>query len=439
MNTLNVADDLKQKVLFWFRRDLRIEDNTALFHALRANPEVVPLFIFDINILSELPKDDPRVGFIYDTVVSIKSRLEEMGSSLLILHGDPIQLIKSMVPVAIYTNRDYEPYAIERDELVKQLLEGQGSGFHTFKDQVVFEKSEIVKDDGSPYTIYTPYMRKWKNELANQDTNSFSVAPMYSNLLKCKPLPYPSLGEIGFESSQIAIPPQTLDKSIVDNYHNTRDIPAIVGTSKLGLHFRFGTVSIRELVRVAIKMNETWLNELIWREFFMMILWHFPEVVTNTFKPQYNDLPWHNNDQHFKLWCEGKTGYPLVDAGMRELNATGFMHNRVRMVTASFLCKHLLIDWRWGEAYFAAKLLDYELASNNGNWQWAAGTGCDAAPYFRVFNPTRQQERFDPDFTYIKKWVAEFNSPSYPQPLVNHDEARKRAIDFYKQHLPSNN
>jgi deoxyribodipyrimidine photo-lyase len=423
--------------LFWFRRDLRVTDNAGLYRALKSNENVIPVFIFDTVILDELEdKADKRVAFIHKSLLLLKQSLEEAGSSLLILHGDPIKIFSALKPKAVYTNHDYEPYARTRDEKVKNILEQNGSRFLSDKDQVIFEKDEVVKDNGEPYTVFTPYSKKWKAKLNAFYQKSYPTEKYFHNLLKIKPLPFPTLEEIGFETVDVAFPERTVKGTIVKEYHLKRDIPGIIGTSRLGVHLRFGTVSIRKLVQLAAKKNETWLNELIWREFYQMILWHFPKV-DHAFKPQYDRIQWRNNVKEFEAWCEGRTGYPIVDAGMRELNATGFMHNRVRMIVASFLTKHLLIDWRWGEAYFAKKLLDFDLASNNGGWQWAASSGCDAAPYFRVFNPELQTQKFDPEFKYIREWVPEFQTADYPKPIVDHKTARDRVLKVYKTALDS--
>lgn len=423
--------------LFWFRRDLRLNDNAGLYHALRNNKSVLPIFIFDTEILNELEdKSDKRVQFIYDTVADLKRQLEEIGSSLATFHGNPIDLFQKIIPQAVYTNHDYEPYARKRDDQVSAILKKNNCDFLSFKDQVIFEKEEVTKDDGSPYTVFTPYSKKWKAKLKPFYYKSYPADKYYTSFKKCKPLPYPTLREIGFTETTSKFPERSIRQSIIEHYHETRDFPSKKGTTRLSVHVRFGTVSIRKLVQIAFKKNDTWLNELIWREFYQMILWHFPNV-ENAFKLKYDRIKWRNNEQEFEAWCQGKTGYPIVDAGMRELNETGFMHNRVRMITASFLIKHLLIDWRWGEAYFAKKLLDFDLAANNGNWQWAAGSGCDAAPYFRVFNPYIQTKKFDPDMKYIQTWIPEYNSVNYSKPIVDHEFARKRVLNAYQQALSS--
>lgn len=422
----------KSLTVFWFRRDLRLEDNAALYYALQSGLPVLPIFIFDTDILDELPQNDARVNFIYDKLYQIDKELKKIGSSLKIYKGKPIEIwntITAEISIhGVYFNKDYEPYAIERDKQVANYLARNGVEVRIFKDQVIFEESEILKSDGKPYTVFTPYKNKWIEKFSN--TEKFNNQRVDKESFCKFKNTFPSLKEIGFEESTIKV----RDYSIADleNYSKERDIPAIDSTSYLSPHLRFGTVSIRQLIN-QIRSNQTFLNELIWREFFMQILYHFPDVVDHNFKRKYDGIQWRNDENEFEAWCEGKTGYPMVDAGIRQLNETGYMHNRVRMITASFLCKHLLIDWRWGEAYFAKKLLDFELSSNNGNWQWAAGTGCDAAPYFRIFNPTEQQKKFDKDFKYIKKWIPEFGTDKYPKPIVDHKEARERALREYKK------
>jgi len=422
--------------LFWFRRDLRLDDNVGLFHALKEHSNVLPIFIFDTNILDRL--DDPsdaRVTFIHDCLAKLHAELQAHGSSLLVFHGKPSEIFATLEPRAVYTNHDYEPYAWQRDTVVQEILAKKHIPFHTFKDQVIFEKNEVIKDDGTPYTIFTPYSRKWKERLQAFPAQSYATTKQFGNLKRTKPVPLPTLASLGFTSSTIQFPERVIRAAIINKYTEQRDFPGITGTTRLSVHLRFGTVSIRSLVKLALKTNETWLNELIWREFYHTILWHFPRVVERSFKPAYDQIIWRNNPEEFQKWCEGKTGYPIVDAGMRELNATGFMHNRVRMIVASFLTKHLLIDWRWGEAYFAKKLLDFDLAANNGGWQWAAGCGCDAAPYFRVFNPYLQTEKFDPEGTYIRTWVTELDTTEYPKPVVDHEMARKRVLQVFKHAL----
>ena len=418
---------------FWFRRDLRLEDNVGLYQALQSGYPVLPLFIFDDAILEHLPKDDARVTFIYESLSKINEKLAEFGSSLLVKKGKIQdvwqQLITEFEVKVLFFNKDYEPYAINRDQQITELLVQNGVKVQAFKDQVIFEEAEITKADGLPYTVYTPYKNKWLEKyrtiapIAEHDTTVFSENWLASSFV------FPSLSAIGFETSTIKVKPHNLTK--IANYHETRDFPALDTTSYLSPHLRFGTVSVRKLVNWAARKNDVFLSELIWREFFMQILYHFPKVVQHNFKSAYDGIQWRNNEADFQRWCSGTTGYPMVDAGMRELNATGYMHNRVRMVVASFLCKHLLLPWQWGEAYFAQKLLDYDLSANVGNWQWAAGTGCDAAPYFRVFNPDIQLQKFDSKGQYIRKWIPEFDL-GYGAPMVEHAMARDRAIATYK-------
>lgn len=421
--------------LFWFRRDLRLRDNAGLHHALKQHEDVLPFFIFDTEILDQLEDPaDKRVAFIHQALFALKEELEKMGSSLLVLHGSPAVIFKNLQPINVYANHDYEPYARQRDAAIKSIIERNQGTFETFKDQVIFEKGEVVKDNGSPYTIFTPYSRRWKAALNKTVLKSYPAEKLFSRFKKVQPFPMPSLSDIGFKKTDAAFPERIIKSSIIEQYALQRNFPAVQGTTRLSVHLRFGTVSIRKLVQQALRKNDIWLNELIWRDFYHMILWHFPHV-EHAFKPSYDRIVWRNNPEEFQAWCEGRTGYPIVDAGMRELNSTGFMHNRVRMIVASFLTKHLLIDWRWGEAYFAKKLLDFDLAANNGGWQWAAGCGCDAAPYFRVFNPYLQTEKFDPDREYIRKWVPEFERDDYPAPVVDHAFARDRALIVYKSAL----
>ncbi len=429
----------ENKAIFWHRRDLRISDNHGLFKANSNFKEVIPVFIFDVNILAKLKSDDARVTFIHENIVDLASNYQKHGNQLEVFFGNPNELIPALAEKwcvsSVYTNKDYEPYALERDTAVREKLSRQAISFKTFKDHVIFEEHEVTKDDGLPYTVFTPYMNKWKRHLQENPWKEFdSEGTLKSrNFVKNDVL---SLESMGFKPNEsISFPERKIAKSILKNYHETRDLPAILGTSKLSVHLRFGTLSIRKLAKVARETNEKYFNELIWRDFYSMILFHFPQTVNNAFKKNYDLIPWLNNELEFKAWCECKTGYPMVDAGMRELNETGFMHNRVRMIVASFLCKHLLIDWRWGERYFAEKLLDFDLASNIGGWQWAASSGCDAVPYFRIFNPSSQQEKFDPKFEYIKKWVPEFGTSNYPNPIVEHAFARVRAIETFKKSL----
>jgi deoxyribodipyrimidine photo-lyase len=427
--------------IFWFRRDLRLRDNTALYHALRSNRQVLPIFIFDPQILDKLQnKSDRRVAFIHEALSDMQQELEQIGASLHVFHGSPteifFQLLATYKIESVFTNHDYEPYATQRDERVASLLKEHGAELLTFKDQVIFEKSEIVKDDGKPYTVFTPYSRKWKATLKDSDFASFPSEKHLHNIIKQAPVPIPSLEKLGFKASAEPFPKKKVEEELIVHYGEKRDFPSINGTSKLGVHFRFGTISIRKAAARAMQLSPVFLSELIWRDFYHMILWNFPQVGQHkAFKPAYDNIEWRNDEGQFEKWCEGNTGYPIVDAGMRELNATGFMHNRVRMIVASFLCKHLLLDWRLGEAYFAEKLLDFDLAANNGGWQWAAGSGCDAAPYFRIFNPYLQTKRFDPEFAYIKKWVPEFQEARYAKPIVVHEDARKRCLEVYGKAL----
>ncbi len=424
--------------VFWFRRDLRLEDNVGLMQALEGGLPVIPLFIFDDEILDSLSRNDARVSFIHSCLEKINLQLNLKGSSLLVQKGNVKELWKELISKynikKVFFNTDYEPYAIARDEALAKQLKSNSIAIYLFKDQVIFEENDILKADGTPYTVFTPYKNKWLHLLELTPFKTVSDEEMgLDNLYKFEAA-FPTLDSIGFSKSDQEVQPYNLD--ILSEYHTNRDYPASNGTSFLSPHLRFGIVSIRKLVEEVGSMNPVFLSELIWREFFMQILFHFPRVVTNNFKRKYDGIKWRNNASEFKQWCEGNTGYPLVDAGMRELNETGYMHNRVRMVTASFLCKHLLIDWRLGEAYFAEKLLDYELSSNNGNWQWAAGTGCDAAPYFRVFNPTLQLKKFDKDLEYTRKWIPEFDF-GYSEPMVEHGFARERCLRVYKEGLAS--
>ncbi len=460
--------------IFWFRRDLRLNDNAGLFQALRGNNPVLPIFIFDKNILNKLEdRTDARVTFLHDTLSELKAELEKMGSTLLVFYDEPMtvwqHLTKQFDIKSVFTNHDFEPYALERDAAVQSFLASQNIDFQTFKDHVIFERNEVTKDDGLPYTVFTPYSKKWKAKLMSRlsthnDTSvSFYFTPYptekyFSNFAQKSSieqslsairysksdiehplsiLDIPSLETMDFSRSKISVPSKTVARGVVKNYDKTRDFPALSqGTSKLGIHFRFGTISIREKALAASGLNETYLNELIWRDFYAQIMHHFPHIgAGKSFRTEYDRIEWRNDEADFKHWCDGKTGYPMVDAGMRELNRTGYMHNRVRMIVSSFLTKHLLIDWRWGEAYFAEKLLDFDKASNNGGWQWASGSGTDAAPYFRIFNPQAQQEKFDKEFKYIKLWIPEFGTSSYPKPIVDHKLARERCLATYSKAL----
>lgn len=423
----------KKKVsIFWFRRDLRVDDNHGLNEALASSFPVLPIFIFDTNIIDELTVNDPRVSFIHEQLTKLNKHFKGYSSGLYTVKDSPRNAFKKIINEydvqGIYFNEDYEPYAKQRDSEIQSFLANYGIKSKAVKDHVIHAKNEILKVDLTPYTVYTPYKNKWMEKL-NNSSISFFNSEMLTNYHKCQ-FEILSFKEIGFNKSKIKISDYNLEN--LDMYENIRNFPAIDQTSYLSPHLRFGTVSIRRIVSKVLK-HKAFLNELIWREFFIQILYHFPRVVNSNFKRKYDNIVWRNNEEEFNKWKNGETGYPIVDAGMRQLNSTGYMHNRVRMITASFLCKHLLIDWRWGETYFAEKLLDYELASNNGNWQWSAGTGCDAAPYFRIFNPSEQIKKFDKHLVYIKKWVPELETLNYPLPIVDHKQARERALQVYKQ------
>ncbi len=425
--------------IFWFRRDLRLTDNAGLYHALKSGHPVLPVFIFDRNILDNLEvKQDRRVEFIYDALMGLQAQLIKLGSSLEVYYGFPEEIYAGLLRRykinEVFTNSDYEPYARERDESIKKLLEKSKISFKSFKDQVIFEKQDVLKDDETPYTIFTPYSKKWKSICTDFYLKPYPTKKYFSNFYKQGAQLVPSLASMKFEAVHKPFPSSEISNDILKNYAKHRDFPGSDATSRLGVHIRFGTVSIRQLAAKASAHSEVFLNELIWRDFYQMILWHFPHVGKGkSFKQEYDHIKWRYDEKDFEKWRIGITGYPIVDAGMRQLNATGFMHNRVRMITASFLAKHLLIDWRWGEAYFAEKLLDFDLAANNGGWQWSAGCGSDAAPYFRVFNPSLQAKKFDPHLTYIRQWVPELDSFDYPRPMVEHEFARKRAIETYAQ------
>ena len=425
--------------LFWFRRDLRLIDNHGLYEALQSELPVLPIFIFDTNILDKLEnKEDKRVDFIFQALEKLNEYLEKQGKSIQIFYGKPLEIYENLSQQYeignVFCNEDYEPYAIKRDQEIKDFLASKNINFYQFKDQVIFQKDEITKADGKPYTVYTPYSKQWLLKFNDQNLEFFASEKKLENLLNIEKQNI-TLENIGFKKTNYLFENPKINLEILEKYHETRNSPT-KETSQMSVHLRFGTISTRKLVKLASELNDnTYLKELIWREFFMQILWHFPKVVHHSFKEKYDNIAWENNEELFQKWCEGKTGYPIVDAGMRELNETGLMHNRVRMVCASFLTKHLLTDWRIGEAYFAEKLMDYDLSANNGNWQWSAGSGCDAAPYFRVFNPEEQQKKFDPKFIYIKKWVKEFGTSAYPKPIIEHKFARERALKRYKEGL----
>jgi len=429
--------------IFWFRRDLRTDDNNALFQALKSGLPVKPIFIFDRQILDKLENPtDRRVLFIHRVLSDIKKQLQSLGSDLWVFYGNPNDIWKELLEnenvLSVFSNKDYEPYALQRDKEVAELCAANEVGFLQFKDQVIFECAEVVKDDGTPYTVYTPYSKRWKAQFKAELLNSFPSETLADSFLKDNSGPLPTLAGMGFEKTDFEFPDLVPDEEIIKKYEHQRDIPSVRGTTRMSVHLRFGTISVRKLAKTAMKLSEKYLNELIWREFYMQILWHFPKVVKVSFKPKYDRIEWRNNPDEFEKWCNGQTGYPIVDAGMRELLSRGFMHNRVRMIVASFLTKHLLIDWRWGEAWFARHLLDFELASNNGGWQWAAGSGVDAAPYFRVFNPHLQTQKFDPEAKYIKQWIPEWNSLQYARPVVEHEVARKRCLEVYQKAVGPN-
>lgn len=434
---------MKSKVsIFWFRRDLRLEDNVGLYQALAYEFPVLPVFIFDETILNKLEdKKDRRVDYIHQVLLAINNELNKFDARLNTFYGNPSDIFKMLSEryaiQGVFCNCDYEPQAIKRDKDIHQFFNERDVLFKTFKDQVIFDKNDVMKNDGTPYTVYTPYSKKWKELLTAKDYKLHNSD--YANFFRQDFAEIHSLSEIGFKKTDITFEKPELDATIVDEYDKFRDYPAMQWTTVLSIALRFGTISIRKCVAFAMSHNRTWLNELIWREFFMQILYHFPKVVTQSFKAKYDNIKWRNDEQEFEKWCRGETGYPIVDAGMRQLNETGYMHNRVRMIVASFLCKHLLIDWRWGEAYFAQKLNDYDLSANNGNWQWTSGSGCDSAPYFRIFNPTVQTDRFDKKLEYIRRWVPEFGTDVYPQPVVEHSYARDRALNVYGEALRKNN
>lgn len=421
--------------IFWFRRDLRLEDNHGLYKACMEGT-TLPIFIFDTNILKHLDIHDARVTYIHFALTNLQMQLQAVGKGLKIYYGNVLSSWETILTEynirAVYTNKDYEPYALKRDNRVSNLLSNHHIKLYRFKDQVIFEEDDILKSNGKPYTVYTPYKNQWLKQFSDNSSKTFPSEEYIHKLLSINTT-IPNLSQLGFRPSNIRVKPFQLRS--LKHYDKVRDYPALDQTSNLSVFLRFGTFSIRKAINLALKTNTIWLNELIWRSFFKQILFHFPHVVNKPFKIQYTDFPWRNNEEEFKRWCNGETGYPLVDAGMKELNATGYMHNRVRMVCASFLCKHLLIDWRWGETYFARKLLDYDLSANSGNWQWAASTGCDAVPYFRIFNPETQIKRFDSDLLYIRKWIKNYDKTTYLNPIVDHKMARERCLETFKHYL----
>jgi deoxyribodipyrimidine photo-lyase len=462
--------------LLWFRRDLRVEDHAALHHALRSSSQVHCVFVFDSGILAGLPHDDRRVQFIHASLGELDARLRAWGAYLIVRHGraadEIVRLAEELDAESVFANHDYEPQAIARDREVQQRLREAGRSLQTFKDQVIFEKDEVLTQAGGAFSVFTPYKNAWLKRLALQPEalDAFETAP-FAGALASLPSGHrlPALEELGFTPHPEPIAPagmsgaaQLLNAFLrrIDAYHTQRDFPALDSTSRLSVHLRFGTLSIRSLVRLLVQHTDdgarTWLSELIWREFYMMILQRHPRVVTQSFKASFDKLAWEEGkqaDEAFAAWCEGRTGYPLVDAAMAQLNRSGFMHNRLRMVTASFLTKDLGISWVRGERYFAQRLNDYELSSNNGGWQWAASTGCDAQPWFRIFNPVTQSKRFDPDGAFIRRWLPQLaglegtaiHAPwlakpavleraglvlgrDYPHPIVDHEQARERTL-----------
>jgi deoxyribodipyrimidine photo-lyase len=427
--------------IFWFRRDLRLFDNKGLYFGLKNSDHVIPLFIFDSNITDSLPENDARVEFIFNSLNEMETELRKVQRNMLVLKGRPLDIFKKVAedyPVkAVYCNKDHEPYGIERDEKIRKFLDSKNIEFHSYLDHLLFEKDEVLKNDGTPYHVFSPYGRKCREVLNKDHLRPYPSEDLLTNFAGIDDVKFPELKEIGFKPSQIEFPEKENKNDIIKSYDRTRDYPGQEGTTRLGIHLRFGTVSLRQLAQKAIENNDTYFNELLWREFYAMILWHYPKVVNKSFKPEYDNIEWVNDKKQFERWKEGKTGYPMVDAGMRQLAKTGYMHNRVRMITASFLTKHLLIDWRWGEAWFAEKLLDFELSSNNGGWQWSAGSGCDAAPYFRIFNPESQQKKFDPENNYVKHWIPELSTDKYPEPIINHKDARERCLKVFKKALNS--
>jgi deoxyribodipyrimidine photo-lyase len=482
-----------ERGLVWFRRDLRSYDHAALYHALKSSRAVYCVFVFDTEILDGLPRRDRRVEFIRESVSELRAALERLGGGLVIAHGrsraEIPRLARQLGAQAVFINHDYEPAALERDRAVQLALAHAGIAFHTFKDQVVFEKDEVTTRAGRPFAVFTAYKNAWLERLRPFYLAAYPVEKYARSLVRPPPSRMPALEELGFERTNIRelkLPTGMsggkawLEEflSRIERYRERRDYPALRGPSYLSVHLRFGTVSIRELARAAWERGKqgaergkakagsegrhraqgaaTWLSELIWRDFYAMLLYHHPHVVEHAFLPQFDAIRFPNRQNLFDAWCEGRTGYPLVDAAMRQIDQTGYMHNRLRMVAASFLVKDLQVDWRWGERYFARCLNDYDLASNNGGWQWAASTGCDAQPYFRIFNPVTQSERFDPEGKFIRLYLPELSrvadehihapwrmSPErraacgviigrdYPAPIVDHAQARKATLELY--------
>ncbi len=435
----NHFPDMDNLAVFWFRRDLRVEDNRALYHALTSGYKVLPVFIYDTVTLDKLERDDRKMSVLKDCLLKLREKLLNAGSNLITLHGNPVDVLKKLLETynikAIYYNRDYEPYALKRDKEVTDFFTVKGIPCFSFKDRLIFEPDEVLKDDGSPYTMFTPYKNRWLKKLNSDCIKEYRSQDHLMNCYRTDLSVFLSPEEFGFICPPTTIKAPLLNREQIRLYNRNRDYPAIEGTTMLGIHLRFGTLSIREVMRRTIGINPVFTSELIWREFFMQILYHFPYVTKKSFRPEYDRLEWLNNEEYFRRWCEGRTGVPLIDACMRELSVTGYMHNRVRMVAANYLTKILLIDWRWGEAWFALKLLDYELSSNNGNWQWAAGTGCDAVPWFRIFNPDIQAKKFDPESLYIRRWIPEYGTPDYPLPIVVFSEAREHALKYFRNNI----
>ena len=424
--------------IFWFRRDLRIDDNPGLYEALANSKNVIPIFIFDTNIIDNLPSDDNRIKFIWHSLSLLNERLKELGSTLNIFKGNPLEVFKKIILkyrlISVYVNRDYEKYSIKRDKEINTFLNENKIAFNASKDHVFFEPNEILKSDGTPYTVFTPYSKKWFEKFYSEKLPQYQIKNLVDNFFKTDYKPIISLSEIGFSNDEIKFEKFNLGDELIKNYTSKRDFPYLNSTSKIGPYLRFGLISVREVGKKTIekKFDQSFLRQLIWRDFYIQIFFHFPDSENENFKPAYDKIIWLNEEEKFEKWCAGETGYPIVDAGMKELNATGFMHNRVRMIAASFLCKHLLIHWKKGESYFAKKLLDYEMASNVGNWQWVAGTGVDAAPYFRLFNPEIQMKKFDPQKVYIKKWLPKYDPENYLEPIIDHNYARERCLNAYK-------
>ena len=424
--------------IFWFRRDLRIDDNPGLYEALANSKNVIPIFIFDTNIIDNLPSDDNRIKFIWHSLSLLNERLKEVGSTLNIFKGNPLEVFKKIILkyrlISVYVNRDYEKYSIKRDKEINTFLNENKIAFNASKDHVFFEPNEILKSDGTPYTVFTPYSKKWFEKFYSEKLPQYQIKNLVDNFFKTNYKPIMSLSEIGFSNDEIEFEKFNLGDELIKNYNSKRDFPYLNSTSKIGPYLRFGLISVREVGKKTIekKFDQSFLRQLIWRDFYIQIFFHFPDSENENFKPAYDKIIWLNEEEKFEKWCAGETGYPIVDAGMKELNATGFMHNRVRMIAASFLCKHLLIHWKKGESYFAKKLLDYEMASNVGNWQWVAGTGVDAAPYFRLFNPEIQMKKFDPQKVYIKKWLPKYDPENYLEPIIDHNYARERCLNAYK-------